>query len=187
MRPPREFGLMPRVRYRPELSRCPHCGAPLVVSHPVWRKPIKSRAHRALEQPRVPLRRLGLPVPTHVPARARVVAGRSPGQGTPGLLPRPGQDLGNGPLRVRDGETLIFTARSRNTAAHLDLRGRGDCTYSRALQRGHPGDGEANHDLSRLMTSTDDNFDHGQASRRGVVGCRLDAAGASWRDGGTAR
>jgi hypothetical protein len=42
MKPPREFGPVPRVRYRPELSRCPHCGAILVLSHPVWRKPIQS-------------------------------------------------------------------------------------------------------------------------------------------------
>jgi hypothetical protein len=42
MKPPREFGPVPRVRYRPELSGCPHCGARLRLSHPVWAKPIQS-------------------------------------------------------------------------------------------------------------------------------------------------
>jgi transposase len=42
MKPPREFGALPRVRYRPELQQCPHCGTPLVYSHPVWRKPLQS-------------------------------------------------------------------------------------------------------------------------------------------------
>jgi len=42
MKPPREFGAVPRVRYRPEVRRCPHCAAPLAYSHPVWRKPIQS-------------------------------------------------------------------------------------------------------------------------------------------------
>jgi len=42
MKPPREFGEVPRVRYRPEVRRCPHCAAPLAYSHPVWRKPIQS-------------------------------------------------------------------------------------------------------------------------------------------------
>jgi hypothetical protein len=42
MKPPREFGEVPRVRYRPEVWRCPHCGAPLAYSHPVWRKTIQS-------------------------------------------------------------------------------------------------------------------------------------------------
>jgi hypothetical protein len=42
MKPPREFGALPRVRYRPELQKCPHCGTPLVYSHPVWRKPLQS-------------------------------------------------------------------------------------------------------------------------------------------------
>src|SRR5262245_25464346 len=44
MKPPREFGALPRVRYRPELRQCPHCGTPLVYSHPVWRKPLQSLA-----------------------------------------------------------------------------------------------------------------------------------------------
>jgi hypothetical protein len=30
------------VRYRPELSSCPHCDSALVYSHPVWAKPIQS-------------------------------------------------------------------------------------------------------------------------------------------------
>jgi hypothetical protein len=42
MKPPRQFGPLPRVRYRPELLHCPHCGARLVRSHPVWTKPIQS-------------------------------------------------------------------------------------------------------------------------------------------------
>jgi hypothetical protein len=42
MKPPRAFGEVPRVRYRPELRQCPHCGTPLAVSHPVWRKTIQS-------------------------------------------------------------------------------------------------------------------------------------------------
>src|SRR4051812_44222071 len=42
MKPPREFGKVPRVRYRPEVRRCPHCAAPLAYSHPVWRKTIQS-------------------------------------------------------------------------------------------------------------------------------------------------
>jgi len=42
MKPPRHFGPLPHVSYRPELSRCPHCGAPLGSSHPVWAKPIQS-------------------------------------------------------------------------------------------------------------------------------------------------
>jgi hypothetical protein len=41
MKPPRQFGPLPRVRYRPELTVCPHCGARLVRSHPVWAKPIQ--------------------------------------------------------------------------------------------------------------------------------------------------
>jgi len=44
MKRPREFGPVPHVRYRPELTHCPHCGARLVASHPVWRKPIQSLA-----------------------------------------------------------------------------------------------------------------------------------------------
>jgi hypothetical protein len=42
MKPPREFGAVPRVRYRPEIVRCPHCGAALAYRHPVWRKTIQS-------------------------------------------------------------------------------------------------------------------------------------------------
>ena len=42
MKRPREFGPVPHVRYRPELTRCPHCGGRLVASHPVWRKPIQA-------------------------------------------------------------------------------------------------------------------------------------------------
>jgi len=38
----RHFGSLPHVRYRPELTNCPHCGAELVYSHPVWAKPIQS-------------------------------------------------------------------------------------------------------------------------------------------------
>jgi hypothetical protein len=29
-------------RYRPEIVRCPHCGAPLAYRHPVWRKVVQS-------------------------------------------------------------------------------------------------------------------------------------------------
>jgi hypothetical protein len=42
MKPPREFGAVPRVRYRPELRTCPHCGTPLAYRHPVWRKTLQS-------------------------------------------------------------------------------------------------------------------------------------------------
>ena len=38
----RQFGPLPHVRYRPEVTACVHCGAPLVYSHPVWAKPIQS-------------------------------------------------------------------------------------------------------------------------------------------------
>jgi hypothetical protein len=41
MKPPRGFGPLPHVRYRPELASCPHCAAALVSSHPVWAKPIQ--------------------------------------------------------------------------------------------------------------------------------------------------
>lgn len=41
MKSSRQFGPMPHVRYRPELRTCPHCGEPLVCSHPVWAKPIQ--------------------------------------------------------------------------------------------------------------------------------------------------
>jgi hypothetical protein len=42
MKPPREFGAVPRVRYRPEVRTCPHCGTALAYSHPVWRKVVQS-------------------------------------------------------------------------------------------------------------------------------------------------
>src|SRR5215207_339877 len=42
MKPPRQFGPVPHVRYRPELHQCPHCGARLVRSHPVWAKLLQS-------------------------------------------------------------------------------------------------------------------------------------------------
>jgi hypothetical protein len=38
---PRQFADLPRVRYRPELTACLHCGARLVYSHAVWAKPIQ--------------------------------------------------------------------------------------------------------------------------------------------------
>jgi transposase len=41
MKPPRQFGPLPHVRYRPEVATCPHCRSPLVYSHPVWAKPIQ--------------------------------------------------------------------------------------------------------------------------------------------------
>jgi hypothetical protein len=44
MKPPRQFGPLPQVRYRPELTHCPHCGTHLVRSHPVWAKPLQSLA-----------------------------------------------------------------------------------------------------------------------------------------------
>jgi hypothetical protein len=44
MKSPREYGALPHVRYRPEFSRCLHCGAALVYSHPVWAKPVQSLA-----------------------------------------------------------------------------------------------------------------------------------------------
>ena len=37
----RAFGVLPHVRYRPELTACPHCGAELGYSHLVWAKPIQ--------------------------------------------------------------------------------------------------------------------------------------------------
>jgi transposase len=37
----RSFGALPHVRYRPELTRCPHCDSALVYSHPVWAKPLQ--------------------------------------------------------------------------------------------------------------------------------------------------
>lgn len=42
MKPPRTFGVRPHVRYRPELSSCPWCGARLVYSHSVWAKWVQS-------------------------------------------------------------------------------------------------------------------------------------------------
>lgn len=41
MKRPRTFGPLPHVRYRPEVTCCPHCGGHLVYSHPVWAKPIQ--------------------------------------------------------------------------------------------------------------------------------------------------
>ena len=41
MKPSRQFGPLPHVRYRPELTACPHCGAPLAYRHPVWAKPVQ--------------------------------------------------------------------------------------------------------------------------------------------------
>jgi hypothetical protein len=41
MKTARQFGALPHVRYRPELTHCPHCGAALRWSHPVWAKPIQ--------------------------------------------------------------------------------------------------------------------------------------------------
>jgi hypothetical protein len=41
MKPARQFGALPHVRYRPELTVCPHCDADLVYSHPVWGKPVQ--------------------------------------------------------------------------------------------------------------------------------------------------
>jgi transposase len=37
----RQFGPLPHVRYRPELTACPHCASPLVYRHPVWAKPVQ--------------------------------------------------------------------------------------------------------------------------------------------------
>src|SRR5579875_2672250 len=41
MKHPRVFGPLPHLRYRPELTTCPHCQSPLAFSHPVWAKPIQ--------------------------------------------------------------------------------------------------------------------------------------------------
>jgi hypothetical protein len=41
VKPARQFGPLPHVRYRPEVTACPHCGTKLVYSHPVWAKPIQ--------------------------------------------------------------------------------------------------------------------------------------------------
>jgi hypothetical protein len=40
MKTARQFGALPHVRYRPELTHCPQCGAALRWSHAVWAKPI---------------------------------------------------------------------------------------------------------------------------------------------------
>lgn len=42
IKPVRAFGPLPRVRYRPEVTHCARCGAPLRLSHPVWAKPVQS-------------------------------------------------------------------------------------------------------------------------------------------------
>ena len=47
MKPPRQFGPLPHVRYRPELTRCLHCGAPLTYSHPVWAKVVQTLTRTA--------------------------------------------------------------------------------------------------------------------------------------------
>ena len=44
MKPARQFGPLPHVRARPELTACPHCGAPLVYSHAVWAKVLQTLA-----------------------------------------------------------------------------------------------------------------------------------------------
>lgn len=41
MKKARQFGPLPHVRYRPELTTCPHCGAGLRFAHSVWAKPIQ--------------------------------------------------------------------------------------------------------------------------------------------------
>ncbi|HEV8635411.1 MAG TPA: transposase [Chloroflexota bacterium] len=41
MKPSRAFGVLPHLRYRPEIDACPHCGTPLGYSHAVWAKPIQ--------------------------------------------------------------------------------------------------------------------------------------------------
>ena len=38
----RQFGPLPHMRVRPELTACPHCGATLVASHPVWAKVLQT-------------------------------------------------------------------------------------------------------------------------------------------------
>ena len=42
MKPARQFGALPHVRYRPELTVCVHCGHALVYSHAVWAKVVQS-------------------------------------------------------------------------------------------------------------------------------------------------
>jgi hypothetical protein len=44
MKTARQFGALPHVRSRPELTHCPQCGAALRWSHPVWAKPIQFRS-----------------------------------------------------------------------------------------------------------------------------------------------
>jgi len=41
MKTAHQFAALPHVRYRPELTACPHCGAPLHYRHAVWAKPIQ--------------------------------------------------------------------------------------------------------------------------------------------------
>ena len=41
MKVARHFGPLRHVRYRPELSTCPHRDSALVYSHPVWAKAIQ--------------------------------------------------------------------------------------------------------------------------------------------------
>src|SRR5438045_6015369 len=41
MKPPRQFGVLPHIRYPPEVRHCVHCGAALRYSHPVWAKAIQ--------------------------------------------------------------------------------------------------------------------------------------------------
>jgi hypothetical protein len=41
MKRPHHFGPLPHVRYRPELTHCPHCGGRLVFHHAVWAKPVQ--------------------------------------------------------------------------------------------------------------------------------------------------
>src|SRR5260370_2882953 len=42
MKPARQFGPLPHVRARPELSSCPQCGGVLTLSHPVWAKVVQT-------------------------------------------------------------------------------------------------------------------------------------------------
>src|SRR5437879_2866850 len=44
MKPARQFGPLPHVRAQPELTACPHGGAPLVYSHSVWAKVLQTLA-----------------------------------------------------------------------------------------------------------------------------------------------
>lgn len=41
MKPPRQFGPLPYVRYRPEARHCLQCGAALAYSHSVWAKVVQ--------------------------------------------------------------------------------------------------------------------------------------------------